>query len=321
MSSRVSIVAGGAGFVGSHVCERLLSEGRKVVCVDNLLTGRRANIGSLLDNPLFTFIEGDVRTDLPEIAPEEVWNLASPASPPRYQADPIGTLLINVNGMAACLELARRTGARVFQASTSEVYGDPLVHPQHEDYRGSVNCTGPRACYDEGKRAAESLCFDYARAHGVDVRVARIFNPYGPRMDPQDGRVVSNFIVRALQHQPLELYGDGVQTRSFCYVDDLVEGFFRLMRHPERIDVPVNLGNPSEMTVGELAELVMELTGSRSPRVSLPLPQDDPKQRRPDITRAKALLGWQPNVPLRDGLAATIAYFSTLSESAEAKRA
>jgi len=315
MSNQIALVTGGAGFLGSHVCERLLAEGKDVVCVDNLMTGRRENIAHLENQAGFSFVETDIRDGLPEAGAHEVWNLACPASPPRYQQDPIGTLMINVIGTANVLTAARRWGARVFQASTSEVYGDPDVSPQSESYRGSTSCTGPRACYDEGKRAAETLCFDHIREYGMDVRVVRIFNTYGPRMDPEDGRVVSNFIVKALEGHPLELYGEGHQTRSFCYVDDLVEGFFRLMRNPHPLDGPVNLGNPREMTVRELATIVLGLTSSSSPLVNFPLPVDDPLQRRPDISKAKAELNWWPTVSLEDGLQKTIAYFAAQVEA------
>ena len=301
-----ALVTGGAGFLGSLVCRRLLDEGGQVVCVDNLLTGSRRNIEDLLDNDRFAFIEADVREFEPDSEDAkftEVWNLASPASPPQYQADPVGTLLINVVGTQRMLEIARQHGAKFFQASTSEVYGDPEVHPQVETYRGSVNTIGPRACYDEGKRAAEALIYDYKRMYGVDVRVVRIFNTYGPNMDPKDGRVVSNFIVNALQGRPLELYGGGGQTRSFCFRDDLVEGFFRLVRRETQLEGPVNIGNPDEFTIAELAEIVIELTGSEAGVIDKPLPQDDPKQRCPDITQAKAELGWEPTIPLREGVA------------------
>jgi UDP-glucuronate decarboxylase len=314
-SGKRVVVTGGAGFLGSHVCERLLAEGHDVLCVDNLLTGRTGNFAGYSENPHFTFLEGDIRTVNIDGPLHEVWNLACPASPPQYQADPIGTLLINVAGTARMLELARVSGAKFFQASTSEIYGDPEVHPQVETYRGSVSTTGPRACYDEGKRAAETLCYDYRRMHGLDVRVVRIFNTYGPFMDPKDGRVVSNFIVNALAGRPLELYGDGQQTRSFCYRDDLVEGFFRLMRRPSALEGPVNIGNPGEFTIRELAELVLELTKSRSKLVFKPLPQDDPKQRRPDISIARRELGWEPKIDLRHGLELTIEAF--LSAGAE----
>lgn len=305
----VSMVTGGAGFLGSHVCDRLVSQGVHVICVDNFMTGRHANIAHLKSSPAFSMIEADIATALPQIHVDEIWNLACPASPPSYQLDPVHTMLTNVMGMKNCLDLARKSGARVFQASTSEVYGDPEVHPQVETYRGQVNMIGPRACYDEGKRAAETLCFDYLRTYEVDVRVARIFNTYGPRMDPRDGRVVSNFIVQALLGEPLELYGDGLQTRSFCFVDDLVEGFFRLMRAPSAAPGPVNLGNPGEFTMRELAELVIEMTGSSSSITYRPLPVDDPKQRRPDIDLAETLLGWKPAVALKEGLSTTMAYF------------
>ena len=310
-----ALVTGGAGFLGSYVCDRLIDEGMVVVCVDDLSTGRRANIAHHLDNPAFTLVEADVRSALPAGPYDEIWNLACPASPPQYQADPIGTLLINVNGMKNVLDLAVTTGARVFQASTSEVYGDPEIHPQVETYRGAVNPIGPRACYDEGKRAAETLCFDYHRVHGVEIRIARIFNTYGPRMDPADGRVVSNFVVKALAGEPLELFGDGEQTRSFCYCHDLVDGFFRLMRNPG-VTGPLNLGNPREFTIAELADIVLELTGSRSRLVSKPLPVDDPRQRCPDISRARDVLGWEPRIELREGLRQTIDYFAGMRTAA-----
>jgi UDP-glucuronate decarboxylase len=315
-AGRTVLVTGGAGFLGSHICDRLIDDGDSVVCLDSMLTGRPRNVAHLIGHARFRLIEGDVRTDLPAERFDEIWNLASPASPPQYQADPVGTMLINVVGMHRVLELAQKHGARVFQASTSEIYGDPEVHPQAEDYKGSVSTLGPRACYDEGKRAAETLCYDYVRKHGLDVRMARIFNTYGPRMDPKDGRVVSNFIVNALAGKPLEIYGDGSQTRSFCYRDDLVEGFFRLMRLPEMPDGPVNIGNPGEFTIRQLADIVLEMTGSRSAIVSRPLPQDDPKQRRPDISRAAALLGWAPKVDLRAGLALTIRHFAEAAQEA-----
>jgi UDP-glucuronate decarboxylase len=303
------MVTGGAGFLGSHVCDRLIAEGAHVICVDNLMTGRRSNVAHLASSSRFVLIEADVAAMLPQIDVSEIWNLACPASPPSYQLDPVHTMLTNVMGMKNCLDLGRRTGARVFQASTSEIYGDPEVHPQVESYRGQVNSTGPRACYDEGKRAAETLCFDYQRTYGVDVRVARIFNTYGPRMDPLDGRVVSNFIVKALRGEPLELYGDGAQTRSFCYVSDLIEGFFSLMRASSALAGPVNIGNPGEFTMRELAELVVLMTGSSSTIVTRPLPVDDPKQRRPNIGMAHERLRWKPEIPLKEGLCATISYF------------
>lgn len=305
----IALVTGGAGFLGSHVCERLVAEGKQVICVDSLLTGRRVNVAHLRAMPNFLFIEADIVDGLPDIDVSEIWNLACAASPPHYQADPVHTMMTNVLGVDHCLALARRTGARMFQASTSEVYGDPDVHPQVETYRGNVNPIGPRACYDEGKRAAESLCYDYRRLYGVDVRVARIFNTYGPRMNPSDGRVVSNFIVNALQQVPIELYGGGQQTRSFCYVSDLVDGFFALMRSKENIAHPVNLGNPGEFTMAELAHLVLEMTGSRSEVTNAPLPIDDPRQRRPDISVAEELLGWQPAIKLEEGLRRTMEHF------------
>lgn len=319
-AGRAVLVAGGAGFLGSFICERLLSEGLKVICVDNLLTGRRSNMARFASHEAFHFVEADIR-DVEISEPlAEIWNLASPASPPHYQAAPIETLLINVVGTQRLLELARATGARFFQASTSEIYGDPEQHPQRESYRGAVNPIGVRACYDEGKRAAETLCYDYRRVHGVDVRVARIFNTYGPYMDPKDGRVVSNFIVNALAGEPLELYGDGQQTRSFCYRDDLVEGFFRLVRREEALPGPVNIGNPVEFSVRELAELVIEMTSSQSRMVFKPLPEDDPKLRRPDIALAEQALNWTPKYPLREGLEQTIAYFREIRDASVQQR-
>lgn len=308
----VAVVTGGAGFVGSHLCERLLEDGFRVICVDNLQTGRMGNILHLVGNPNFVFRQHDVVEPLrlPARRVARIYNLAAAASPPMYQRDPIHTLKTNVLGAINVLELARRTGARVFQASTSEVYGDPDVHPQPERYWGNVNCYGPRACYDEGKRGAETAFFEYRRLYGVDTRVARIFNTYGPRMSPDDGRVVSNFVVQALKGEDITIYGDGSQTRSFCFVDDLVDGIQRLM-DTDAVDGPVNLGNPGEFTMIELARLVLELTGSRSRLVHRPLPQDDPRQRRPDITRARDLLGWSPSVDLRDGLVRTIEHFGT----------
>ncbi len=308
MSTRKRIlVSGGAGFLGSFLCERLLAEGHDVLCVDNYFTGSRDNVLHLLDDPRFELIRHDVTFPL-YVEVDAIYNLACPASPVHYQFDPVATVKTNVHGAINMLGLAKRTRARIFQASTSEVYGDPQVHPQTESYRGSVNPIGPRACYDEGKRCAETLFFDYHRQYGVDIRVARIFNTYGPRMHPSDGRVVSNFIVQALKGEPVTLYGDGSQTRSFCYVDDLIDGFIRLMDTRD-VTGPVNLGNPAEFTVRELAEMVIELTGSSSRIVFQPLPQDDPTQRRPDITRAKELLGWEPRVQLREGLMLTIAHF------------
>ena len=307
ISRKRVLVTGGAGFLGSFLCERLLKDGNDVLCVDNFFTGSRDNVLHLLDDPRFELIRHDVTFPL-YLEVDEIYNLACPASPIHYQFDPVQTVKTNVHGAINMLGLAKRTRARIFQASTSEVYGDPAVHPQPESYRGSVNPIGPRACYDEGKRCAETLFFDYHRQYGVDIRVARIFNTYGPRMHPNDGRVVSNFIVQALKGEPVTLYGDGSQTRSFCYADDLIEGFVRLMAAPD-VTGPVNLGNPAEFTVRQLAEMVIELTGSKSPIEYRALPQDDPLQRQPDIAQARQRLGWEPVVPLREGLARTIAYF------------
>jgi UDP-glucuronate decarboxylase len=305
-----ALVAGGGGFLGSHVCRRLLVAGYRVTCVDNFQTGREKNISALFENPNFQLVRRDIRDPIPDGDYSEIWNLACPASPPHYQADPVGTMMINVVGMKNLLDVARARQIRIFQASTSEIYGDPEVHPQAECYRGAVNPIGPRACYDEGKRAAETLCFDYHRKYGVEIKVVRIFNTYGPNMDPEDGRVVSNFIVNALRGRPLELFGGGTQTRSFCYVDDLVDGFFALMRSPAEITGPVNIGNPGEFTIRELADVILEMTGSRSGVVDRPLPKDDPLQRRPDISLAANLLGWKPQVPLREGLRRSIEYFA-----------
>ena len=307
---RTALVAGGAGFLGSHLCDSLLADGWRVVCVDNLLTGDRANVGHLKRESRFDFIEHDVIDPLALKAPvDAVYNLACAASPPRYQADPVHTMLTSVTGAHNLLELAARNGARYVQASTSEVYGDPLEHPQRETYWGNVNPTGPRACYDEGKRAAEALCFDHLRLGRADVRVARIFNTYGPRMHPQDGRIVSNLIVQALQGLPLTIYGSGEQTRSFCYVSDLVRGLRALADVADNPGRPINLGNPGEFTILELASLVLEMTGGRSALVHEPLPQDDPQRRRPDIAFARETLGWSPRVKLSEGLAPTIDYF------------
>ncbi|MGB5830371.1 MAG: UDP-glucuronic acid decarboxylase family protein [Thiohalocapsa sp.] len=305
------IVTGGAGFLGSHLCERLLADGHDVLCVDNFFTGTKDNIAHLLGNPCFELMRHDVTFPL-YVEVDEIFNLACPASPIHYQSDPVQTTKTSVHGAINMLGLAKRVKAKIFQASTSEVYGDPAVHPQPEHYWGNVNPIGPRSCYDEGKRCAETLFFDYRRQHGLRVKVARIFNTYGPRMHPNDGRVVSNFIVQALRGEPITLYGDGTQTRSFCYVDDLIEGFVRLMGSPDELAGPVNLGNPSEFTMIELAETVRDLIGSRSPLVHAPLPTDDPKQRRPDITLARSALDWEPRVPLREGLQPTIAYFEQL---------
>jgi len=313
------LVTGGAGFVGSHLCERLLAAGHEVICLDNFSTGRRHNVTPLLLYPKFELVQHDVVEPL-WLEVDRVYNLASPASPVHYQADPLATVSTNVLGAFNVLETARRSHARVLQASTSEVYGDPEVHPQHEDYWGHVNCTGPRACYDEGKRVAETLFFDCARRRGVDIRVARIFNTYGPRMRPDDGRVVSSFVVQALAGQPLTIYGDGSQTRSFCYVDDLVEGLIRLMETDVPV-APVNLGNPEEFTIRDLATRVLALVGSDAGVVYRDLPQDDPRQRRPDIGRARDLLGWQPKVRLGEGLERTVAWFRAQREGAGKTRA
>jgi UDP-glucuronate decarboxylase len=302
------LITGGAGFIGSHLCERLVAAGHEVLCADNYYTGRRQNIAHLLSSPRFEAMRHDVTFPL-YVEIDQIYNLACPASPVHYQLDPVQTLKTSVHGAINMLGLAKRTRAKIFQASTSEVYGDPIVHPQPETYWGHVNPLGTRACYDEGKRAAETLFFDYRRQHRVCIKVARIFNTYGPRMHPADGRVVSNFIVQALQGKPITIYGDGLQTRSFCYVDDLVEAILRLMATDDEICGPVNLGNHGEFTMRELAELVIALTGSRSRLEFRPLPPDDPRQRRPDITLARTLLGWQPRVELRDGLLETIAYF------------
>ena len=296
--------------MGSHLCERLLNEGNEVICMDNFFTGRKRNVLHLMDNPYFELVRHDVIEPF-KFEVDQIYNLACPASPPHYQHNPIKTTKTSVMGAINCLGLAKRVGARVFQASTSEVYGDPEVHPQPESYRGCVNPIGIRACYDEGKRCAETLFFDYHRQNQVDIRVVRIFNTYGPRMLPDDGRVVSNFIVQALQGKDLTIYGDGTQTRSFCYVDDLIEGFVRLMNHPSQTG-PVNIGNPGEFTMLELAEMVLKKVGGPSKVTHLPLPGDDPKQRRPDISLAEADLGWKPKVALEDGLDPTIEYFSKL---------
>lgn len=302
------LVTGGAGFLGSFLCERLLREGNDVLCVDNFYTGSRDTVLHLLDDPHFEIIRHDITFPL-YVEMDEIYNLACPASPIHYQFDPVQTVKTNVHGAINVLGLAKRTKAKIFQASTSEVYGDPAVHPQPETYRGSVSPIGPRACYDEGKRCAETLFFDYHRQYGVEIRVARIFNTYGPRMHPNDGRVVSNFIVQALRNEPITIFGDGSQTRSFCYVEDLIEGFLKLMAAPAGFTGPVNLGNPEEFEVRELAEMVIDMTGSRSRIVSKPLPADDPTRRKPDIRQAREELDWQPTVPLREGLAKTIAYF------------
>jgi UDP-glucuronate decarboxylase len=305
------LVTGGAGFLGSHLCDRLLAAGHEVLCVDNLYTGSKNNIRHLLQEPLFEFLRHDITFPL-FVEVDEIYNMACPASPPHYQHDPVQTTKTSVHGAINMLGLANRLGARVLQASTSEVYGDPQVHPQTEDYWGHVNPVGLRSCYDEGKRCAETLFFDYHRQRRLEIKVARIFNTYGPRMDPGDGRVVSNFIMQALQGQPLTLYGDGSQSRSFCFVHDLIDGLVRLMESPAEVTGPINLGNPVEFTMRELAELVLELTGSASKIVERPLPSDDPMQRCPDITRARGALDWEPRVPLREGLRKTIDYFDEL---------
>ena len=305
------LVTGGAGFLGSHLCERLVAQGDDVLCVDNYFTGRKDNVVRLLGDPHFEALRHDITHPL-FVEVDEIYNLACPASPIHYQFDPVQTTKTSIIGAINMLGLAKRLKAKILQASTSEVYGDPEVHPQPEAYRGNVNPIGPRACYDEGKRCAETLFFDYFRQHQLRIRVARIFNTYGPRMHPHDGRVVSNFIVQALQGAPITLYGDGSQTRAFCFVDDLIEGFLRLMAAADHVTGPVNLGNPQETSVAELAEMIIALTGSRSAIIRRPLPVDDPVQRCPDITLATTLLAWQPITPLADGLARTIAYFDKL---------
>ena len=301
------LVTGGAGFLGSHLCDRLLKDGHEVVCIDNLFTGRKQNIAHLLAHERFEFVRHDI-IDHFKFEVDQIYNLACPASPPHYQYNPIKTIKTSVLGAINCLGLAKRVKARVFQASTSEIYGDPLVHPQPESYWGNVNTIGKRSCYDEGKRCAETLFFDYHREHKVDIRVIRIFNTYGPRMHEADGRVVSNFIVQALRGDDITIYGDGTQTRSFCYVDDLIEGFLRFMAQTETVG-PMNLGNPGEFTMLQLAELTLKLVGGKSKIVHKPLPSDDPRQRRPDITLAKKTLKWEPKVPLEEGLQRTITYF------------
>jgi UDP-glucuronate decarboxylase len=305
------LVTGGAGFLGSHLCERLVAAGHEVVSVDNYFTGVRGNLGGLLGHSAFEALRHDVTFPL-YVEVDQIYNLACPASPIHYQHDPVQTTKTSVHGAINMLGLAKRVGARILQASTSEVYGDPHVHPQREDYWGHVNPIGPRSCYDEGKRCAETLFFDYHRQHRLPIKVARIFNTYGPRMHPNDGRVVSNFIIQALTGGDITVYGDGRQTRSFCYCTDLVDGLVRLMATGEEVTGPINLGNPSEITIRDLAETVLELTGSRARIVSRPLPLDDPRQRCPDIEKAQALLGWQPKVPLADGLKETVAYFKSL---------
>ncbi|MBR5735308.1 MAG: SDR family oxidoreductase [Bacteroidales bacterium] len=305
------LVTGGAGFLGSHLCEKLLQEGNEVICLDNFFTGSKRNVVKLLDNPYFELYRHDI-TMPANLEVDEIYNLACPASPVHYQYDPIKTVQTSVMGAINMLGLAKRTGAKVLQASTSEVYGDPSVHPQPESYWGNVNPIGIRSCYDEGKRCAETLFFDYHRQNGVRIKVVRIFNTYGPNMHPNDGRVVSNFIVQALKGKDITIYGDGSQTRSFCYCDDLIRGFIAMMATGDDITGPINIGNPGEFTIKQLAELVVELTGSKSKLVYEPLPSDDPTQRKPVIDKAREILGWEPTIPLREGLIRTIAYFDDL---------
>ncbi|SDF53747.1 UDP-glucuronic acid decarboxylase family protein [Sporolituus thermophilus] len=307
MSKRI-LITGGAGFIGSHLCRRLLSQGHQVICLDNFSTGSEANVADLFNIPRFTLINQDVATPL-NLEIDEIYNLACPASPPHYQTDPIRTIKTNILGTMHMLGLALSQEAKMLQASTSEVYGDPLVHPQREDYWGNVNPIGKRSCYDEGKRCAETLCFEYQRQYGLDIKIVRIFNTYGPNMHPEDGRVISNFIVQALKEEDLTIYGTGDQTRSFCYITDLVDGLVRMMATEKGFIGPVNLGNPDEFTILELAKKVLQLTDARSRLVFRPLPPDDPQRRRPDISLARSKLGWQPSVSLDDGLRATIAYF------------
>ncbi|MBR7027147.1 MAG: SDR family oxidoreductase [Bacteroidales bacterium] len=305
------LVTGGAGFLGSHLCEKLLQEGNEVICMDNFFTGSKRNVIKLLDNPYFELFRHDI-TEPANLEVDEIYNLACPASPIHYQYDPIKTVQTSVMGAINMLGLAKRTGAKVLQASTSEVYGDPSVHPQPESYWGNVNPIGIRSCYDEGKRCAETLFFDYHRQNGVRIKVVRIFNTYGPNMHPNDGRVVSNFIVQALKGKDITIYGDGSQTRSFCYCDDLIRGFIAMMATGDEVTGPINIGNPGEFTIKQLAELVIELTGSKSRLVYEPLPSDDPTQRKPVIDKAREVLGWEPTIPLREGLVRTIAYFDEL---------
>jgi len=311
LTERRVLITGGAGFIGSHLCERLLERGDEVLCVDNFFTGTRRNVHHLLSHPRFELTRHDICFPL-YVEVDQIFNLACPASPIHYQFDPVQTTKVSVIGSINMLGLAKRVKAKILQASTSEVYGDPAVHPQQESYWGNVNPIGPRSCYDEGKRCAETLFFDYRRQHNMPIKVARIFNTYGPGMHPADGRVVSNFVIQALKNEDITLYGEGRQTRSFCYVDDLVEGLIRLMETPNEVTGPVNLGNPVEFTIRQLAELVIEMTGASSKIKSQPLPQDDPKQRRPDISQAKSLLNWEPKIQLREGLKKTIEYFDKL---------
>jgi len=307
-SNKKILITGGAGFIGSHLCEKLLLEGNEVICVDNYFTGSKSNVKHLMDYPKFELIRHDITFPL-YLEVDEIYNLACPASPIHYQYDPVQTIKTSVHGAINMLGLAKRIGAKIFQASTSEVYGDPEIHPQHELYWGKVNPIGPRSCYDEGKRCAETLFFDYHRQHNVNIKVARIFNTYGPRMHPDDGRVVSNFIVQALQGKNITIYGDGTQTRSFCYINDLIKGFELIMNSDKSFTGPINLGNPTEFSILELAENIINLTGSESNIVHKPLPEDDPKQRQPDIKLAKEKLNWRPKVILDDGLKYTIKYF------------
>src|SRR5262249_35564143 len=309
-----ALVSGGSGFLGSHLSDRLLARGQEVLCGDNLFTGQKRNIAHLHGNPKFEFLRHDVTFPL-FVEVDQIWNLACPASPIHYQHDPVQTTKTSVHGAINMLGLAKRLGAKIFQASTSEVYGDPTRHPQTEDYGGNVNPIAPRSCYDEGNRSAETLFFDYYRQHGLRIKVVRIFNTYGPRMHPNDGRVVSNFIMQALKGEDITIYGDGLQTRSFCYVDDLIDGMVAMMETPDEVTGPINVGNPAEFTMIELAEFVLKLTGSKSKLTRLPLPADDPKQRQPDITRARNTLGWQPKVKLEDGLKETIKYFRSIAEA------
>ena len=309
------LVTGGSGFLGSHLCDRLLKDGHDVICVDNLFTGSKRNIDHLIGNPRFELMRHDVTFPL-YVEVDEIYNLACPASPIHYQRDPVQTTKTSVHGAINMLGLAKRLKCRIFQASTSEIYGDPSFHPQTETYWGNVNPIGPRSCYDEGKRCAETLFFDYWRQHQLEIKVVRIFNTYGPRMHPSDGRVVSNFIVQALKGRPITVYGDGKQTRSFCYVDDMIEGFVRMMESTAEVTGPLNLGNPTEFTIRELAELVVSITGTRAKVTYLDLPQDDPKRRRPDISLAQERLGWTPQVQLKEGLMKTIAYFDQLLSAA-----
>ncbi|HQD34223.1 MAG TPA: SDR family oxidoreductase [Bacteroidales bacterium] len=305
------LVTGGAGFIGSHLCERLLKEGNEVICLDNLFTSTKDNIAPLIDNKYFEFIRHDIIQPI-HLEIDEIYNLACPASPIHYQYNPIKTIKTSVMGAINMLGLAKRVKAKILQASTSEVYGDPLVHPQYEEYWGNVNPIGPRSCYDEGKRCAESLFINYYFQNKVRIKIARIFNTYGPRMHPNDGRVVSNFIIQAIQNNPITIYGDGTQTRSFCYVDDMLDGLIKLMNTSDEIIGPINLGNPSEFKIIELAELIIDLTNSKSEIIHLPLPEDDPIRRQPDISKAKSILEWQPKISLKEGLVKTIEYFERL---------